>query len=63
MNALIRATGLSNKAIARWLGRDKSLIGRWATGARTPCRAEEMVLDMLEKGELPERFRPTGERK
>jgi ribosome-binding protein aMBF1 (putative translation factor) len=60
MNALIRATGLSNKAIARWLARDKSTIGRWASGTASPTRGEAMVMEMLATGELPERFRPEG---
>jgi hypothetical protein len=62
MTAPFAATGLTHAALARWLRINRSTVHRWAKGTHRPTHGEAMAMDMLARGDLPERFRPHDDR-
>jgi DNA-binding transcriptional regulator YiaG len=63
ITAIRKRAGLSKSALARILGRSYRTILRWEDeGAGGMSRSDEIVLELLDKGELPQRFVEKGAR-
>jgi len=58
-NTIRQSRGLSVAQTARVLRiGDRSTIHRWATGDRAISGPASIIMEMLESGELPERYIP-----
>jgi len=56
-NCIRHSQGLSIAQIARILRvADRSTVHRWATGERNISGPASILLEMLDRGELPERY-------
>ena len=63
VTAIRKRAKLSKSALARILGRSYRTILRWEDeGAGSMDRSDQIILEMLDRGELPERY-ITAERK
>jgi len=60
-NRIRQTKGLSIAQIARILGiADRSTVHRWATGERNISGPASVVLEMLDRDELPARYMEQG---